>query len=140
VIESSRPQLEAMGQTVDFQISVDVLLVNGDRERLFQVITNLLSNASKYSPSDSKIEIEVKEDKRWLTVEVRDRGPGVPDDDPEALFAMFAVLITRSLVGFQARELVSMYRSGLSTNTAVRSRLNRAMMAALLRGSASHWA
>jgi signal transduction histidine kinase len=66
VIESSQPQLEAMGQSVDFQISVDVLLVNGDRERLFQVITNLLSNASKYSPNDSKIEIEVEEDQRWL--------------------------------------------------------------------------
>ena len=88
-IESSQPQLEAMAQTVDFQIAVDVLLVNGDRERLFQVITNLLSNASKYSPNDSAIEIEVSEDQRWLTVEVRDRGPGVPDDDPEALFAMF---------------------------------------------------
>ena len=89
VIESSQPQLEAMGQSVDFQISVDVLLVNGDRERLFQVITNLLSNASKYSPNDSKIEIEVEEDQRCLMVEVRDRGAGVPDDDPEALFAMF---------------------------------------------------
>jgi signal transduction histidine kinase len=66
VIESSQPQLEAMGQSVDFQISVDVLLVNGDRERLFQVITNLLSNASKYSPNDSKIENEVEEDQRWL--------------------------------------------------------------------------
>ena len=32
---------------------------------------------------------EVKEDQHWLLVEVRDRGPGVPDDDPEALFAMF---------------------------------------------------
>jgi len=78
-----------MGQSVDFQISVDVLLVNGDRERLFQVITNLLSNASQYSPNDSKIEIEVEEDQRCLMVEVRDRGAGVPDDDPEALFAMF---------------------------------------------------
>jgi signal transduction histidine kinase len=101
-IESSQPQLEGMGQEVDFQISVDVLLVNGDRERLFQVMTNLLSNASKYSPNDSKIEIEVKEDERWLIVEVRDRGPGVPDDDPEALFAMFGRAdneITRRVAG-----------------------------------------
>ncbi|MDG0870726.1 GAF domain-containing protein [Candidatus Lucifugimonas marina] len=88
-LESSQPQFEAMNQTVEFNTDNDVLLVNGDRERLMQVVNNLLSNASKYSPEDSDVEVEVSEDDRWLVVEVKDRGPGVPEDNPEGLFEMF---------------------------------------------------
>jgi PAS domain S-box-containing protein len=88
-LESSQPQFEAMKQTVLFEIAVDVLLVNGDRERLLQVVNNLLNNASKYSPEESDIEIGVKEIDRWLVVEVSDRGPGIPEDNPEGLFEMF---------------------------------------------------
>ena len=88
-LESSQPQFEATEQIVDFKISSDVLLVNGDRDRLIQVVNNLLNNASKYSPKGSDVEIDVGEIDRWLVVEVRDRGPGVPEDNPEGLFEMF---------------------------------------------------
>jgi len=56
---------------------------------LLQVVNNLLNNASKYSPEDSDIEVAVREDDRWLVVEVSDRGPGIPDENPEGLFEMF---------------------------------------------------
>jgi len=88
-LESSQPQFEAMSQRVKFNISSDVLLINGDRDRLLQVVNNLLNNASKYSPEDSDIEVAVREDDRWLVVEVSDRGPGIPDENPEGLFEMF---------------------------------------------------
>jgi PAS domain S-box-containing protein len=88
-LESSQPQFEAMSQAVNFEISSDVLLVNGDRDRLLQVVNNLLNNASKYSPEGSDIEIAIREDDRWLVVEVSDRGPGIPEENPEGLFEMF---------------------------------------------------
>jgi len=88
-LESSQPQFEAMNQSVEFKTDNDVLLVNGDRERLMQVVNNLLSNASKYSPEESDVEVGVNEVDRWLVVEVKDRGPGVPEHNPEGLFEMF---------------------------------------------------
>jgi PAS domain S-box-containing protein len=87
--ESSQPQFEAMRQKIDYTASDDVLLVNGDRERLIQVVNNLLSNASKYSPEESDVEVEVDVVDRWLVFEVSDRGHGVPADNPEGLFEMF---------------------------------------------------
>lgn len=88
-LESSQLQFDAMRQKIDFNASSEVLLVNGDRDHLIQVVNNLLSNASKYSPEESDVVIEAREEDRWLVVEVSDRGPGVPKDNPEGLFEMF---------------------------------------------------
>jgi signal transduction histidine kinase/putative methionine-R-sulfoxide reductase with GAF domain len=88
-LESAGPQFESLSQTIYSEIEEDVLPVNGDRGRLMQVVNNLLNNASKFSPEGSDIELAVAEKNEWLTVEVRDRGPGVPEEKPEELFEMF---------------------------------------------------
>ena len=88
-LESSELQFEALSQTVKLKMVTEVLPINGDRERLLQVVSILLNNASKYSPNGTEIEIEITADEEALTVEVRDRGPGIPDDRPEELFEMF---------------------------------------------------
>ena len=88
-LESSELQFEALSQTVKLEMVTEVLPINGDRERLLQVVSILLNNASKYSPNGTEIEIEITADEEALTVEVRDRGPGIPDDRPEELFEMF---------------------------------------------------
>jgi K+-sensing histidine kinase KdpD len=67
-----------------------------------QVVNNLLNNASKYSPNQTEIEIDVVEDEGELTVEVRDRGPGISVQNAEQLFDMFHRAddeLTRSLPG-----------------------------------------
>ena len=63
--------------------------VPGDRERLGQVIDNLLSNALKYAPMDTEITIDVRPAHGRAVLEVRDEGPGVPDGDLERLFDRF---------------------------------------------------
>jgi PAS domain S-box-containing protein len=57
-----------------------------DPERLTQVITNLLSNASKFSPEKSLITMVVKVEGRRLQVDVTDQGIGISLDDQEKLF------------------------------------------------------
>src|SRR5229473_6321967 len=53
--------------------------VHADRKRLLQVMTNLLSNAAKFSPDGGTVEITVEERGPSLRVGVHDRGPGIPE-------------------------------------------------------------
>jgi len=67
------------------------LFVKGDEHRLEQVVTNLLSNALKYSTPDTAIRIEVGEDQRnaQVQVSVTNRGPGISEHELPSLFARF---------------------------------------------------
>ena len=63
--------------------------VRGDRERLRQVITNLIDNAVKYSPAGAEVEIDTYADNGRITLEVRDRGPGVAPEHQSLIFEKF---------------------------------------------------
>ncbi|WP_296925913.1 PAS domain S-box protein [Polaromonas sp.] len=65
------------------------LVVRADSDRLVQVITNLLSNAMKYSPPDMPVEVQVLRAGTNLRVEVRDHGPGIPEDFRGRIFQKF---------------------------------------------------
>ena len=65
------------------------LFVNGDRDRLNQVLANLLSNAAKFSPAGEKIEIAAVRYNGVARVSVSDHGPGIPDEFRENIFAKF---------------------------------------------------
>jgi signal transduction histidine kinase len=64
-------------------------LVRGDRERLRQVVTNLLDNAVKYSPAGGEVEVEALAENGRINVEVRDRGPGVAPENQQLIFEKF---------------------------------------------------
>lgn len=53
----------------------------GDRDRLHQVLTNLLTNAWKFSPDGSDVTVTLRSLDGGLELRVADRGPGIPDDD-----------------------------------------------------------
>jgi signal transduction histidine kinase/CheY-like chemotaxis protein len=65
------------------------LLVHGDVVRLEQVITNLLSNAFRYSSSGSKVEVDVRESDNQAVVVVCDHGEGIEPELLEHLFDPF---------------------------------------------------
>lgn len=60
-----------------------------DRERIDQVIINVLSNAIKYTPDGGKIELGAKADKEYIEITVRDNGIGIPKEDLPHLFERF---------------------------------------------------
>lgn len=64
----------------------------GDETRTWQVVTNLLSNALKFSPSDRPVEVSVVSDDPFVRVSVRDHGPGIPTDELPQLFQKFSRL------------------------------------------------
>jgi len=65
------------------------LLVPGDRERLEQVVVNLLQNAIKYSPRGGRISVRVFPEGREAVVEVTDQGIGIPAEEHTKLFKRF---------------------------------------------------
>jgi PAS domain S-box-containing protein len=66
------------------------LRVHVDTDRLAQVVTNLLSNAMKYSPPGGVVEVDVKRAGLGVRVEVRDHGPGVPEEFRKRIFQKFS--------------------------------------------------
>ena len=62
------------------------LMVNGDRDRIGMVIHNLISNAIKYSPSGSPIQIEFWVEDSNLIFSVKDQGIGIIPGEEEKLF------------------------------------------------------
>ncbi len=63
--------------------------VLGDRDRLEQVLGNLLENAVKYSPEGSEILVTVEDNGDQLVTSVRDRGIGIPADEIAQVFERF---------------------------------------------------
>ncbi|MFU8837703.1 MAG: ATP-binding protein [Thiohalomonadaceae bacterium] len=64
--------------------------VRVDAQRLHQVLTNLISNAAKFSPEDAEVVISASSDKNSVCVAVRDRGPGIPAEFHERIFQKFS--------------------------------------------------
>lgn len=57
-----------------------------DEERVFQILSNLVSNALKFTPAGGRVEVRLGGDDEELTVEVRDTGRGIAPADLEAVF------------------------------------------------------
>jgi signal transduction histidine kinase len=53
--------------------------MHGDRDLIFQAVSNLLDNAIKYSPAGSEVRLEMIDEGGLLTIAVSDQGPGVPE-------------------------------------------------------------
>jgi PAS domain S-box-containing protein len=70
--------------------------VNADPDRLVQVITNLISNAIKFSAADQEVAITVENDGNIVRISVRDHGSGVPADFKPHMFEKFSQADTTS--------------------------------------------
>ena len=78
------------GITVECILPGAPTVVCGDRDRLMQVVLNLLSNAAKYSDADDgRVQVHLRDTGEHLQVAVADNGPGVPADQQEIIFQKF---------------------------------------------------
>jgi PAS domain S-box-containing protein len=85
--------------SVSLQASDQGLEVYADRERLVQVLVNLIGNAIKFSPAGGDIKISAHESDGWTVIKVRDQGPGIPAAYKDAVFDRY-----RQLPGGQAKK------------------------------------
>jgi PAS domain S-box-containing protein len=84
-----KPLLCRREQKLNLQIPEELPWIQGDSGRLMQVIVNLLSNASKYSPIGKPIDLSVSEQQKCIQVTVADRGSGIPPNERRAIFRRF---------------------------------------------------
>lgn len=98
VVRSTHRQIEDKKQTISLEMPDDLPLVWADRTRLGQILTNLLSNAHKYTPEEGEIIIGAESaDNQWdpqgaakvAHVWVRDNGIGISQEDQKKIFNKF---------------------------------------------------
>jgi signal transduction histidine kinase len=74
---------------LDLHLPTAPLTVEGDQNRIAQVIGNLLSNAIKYSPEGGVVRVTGEPDGEVVRIAVRDQGIGIPEDQQARIFTKF---------------------------------------------------
>ncbi len=89
VVEQMRPEAEAAGLSMTLDLPAGLPWIDGSREELSHLFTNLVSNAIKYNRPGGSIEVAAEADGAWLHATVRDTGIGMPAEALPRLFTDF---------------------------------------------------
>ncbi len=88
-VESVSPAIHAARHTFEIVMPDEPLSMEVDSDRVSQVISNLLTNAAKYTPRGGKITLDVSRDIDQAVIRVTDNGMGIAEDQLPRLFEMF---------------------------------------------------
>lgn len=91
IVEELTPTAEIAGVGLELRIMTDEpdVQVKGDRDRLKQVIVNLVENAIKYNRSDGSVSVILEISPEGATISVSDTGIGIPPEDVGRIFERF---------------------------------------------------
>lgn len=89
VAESFSLPAQDAGVTIETYLAPDLRPIKADRERIFQVFSNIIGNAIKVTPSGGTIEIRAVPDTDYMIFSVRDTGPGIPREDLPHVFERY---------------------------------------------------
>jgi PAS domain S-box-containing protein len=89
-IEATAPNIESKHQIVEKSLTPGLPDVQVDEDMIKRVLINLIENASKYSPSKSKIKVSADRVEGFVRFTVDDNGPGIPDGFEEHIFDKFS--------------------------------------------------
>ena len=88
-VEIARPLIDQAGHALTVALPEPPAFVDGDVTRLSQVVSNLLTNAAKYTHPGGDIRLTVERADEWVSVAVKDNGIGIPVAMLERVFEMF---------------------------------------------------
>lgn len=90
----TRPLFDKKNIVLDMELSDDLPMMNSDPGKLRQILYNLLSNASKYTPEGGQVRMlgETLDENRRIRLVVADTGPGIDPDQHEQVFEKFRQL------------------------------------------------
>ena len=90
-VDACRDEIQAKGQHLQVRVPRGPIELEADRERLVQVLCNLLGNAAKYTPTGGDIDVAVDVvSAGMLAISVRDNGIGIPRGKLTEIFDLFA--------------------------------------------------
>jgi len=127
-VETCRPAIEARSQRLTVNLAPAPLLVLGDALRLGQIVSNLLDNASKYTPKGGAIRLSAVLLDGALRITVSDNGIGITADTLPNIFELFT----------QDARAVALYDGGLGIGLAVVRDLVEAHGGTVMASSAGH--
>ena len=90
-VDTVRPEADKRDISIDLSISDDAAaeMISGDRVRLEQIVGNLLTNAVKFSPAGSVINVDVRPHDGNVEIEIKDRGVGISQEFLPLVFERF---------------------------------------------------
>src|SRR5215510_1655889 len=88
-LDAVRPALEAKEIKIETHFQPALRIIAGDADRLQQVVWNLLSNASKFTPTGGVVGIHVLQDDAYVEITVNDTGPGIAPEFLPHVFERF---------------------------------------------------
>jgi PAS domain S-box-containing protein len=88
-VAANHPIQKQYGINFEINDNLPEFNVNVDKNRIIQVITNLLSNSAKYSPAEGKVEINLFKHNDLIRTTVKNYGPPIPDEFKEKIFQKF---------------------------------------------------
>jgi PAS domain S-box-containing protein len=124
VTQSLRPQLEAAGLRLSLSLTDPPLCARMDAHRITQVLSNLLTNAIKFSPEGQTVSVRACRAGDLVRCEIADRGPGLAEADQAKLFERFAQLEAGKRRGgtglglYIARQIVEAHGGAIGVESA----------------------
>ncbi len=88
-VEAHAQQANARGVSLVFEVPSGPVMLRFDRERIVQLLTNLIGNALKFTPHGGEVIVDLVDRPDEAVVEVRDSGPGIPEADLPLIFDRF---------------------------------------------------
>jgi signal transduction histidine kinase len=88
-VRTMRAQFDARGQQLEIELEADLPWVEADRDRIRQVLVNLLTNANEYCPPGAHVEVKARHADAEVEIDVIDDGPGIPEQQLEHIFERF---------------------------------------------------
>ena len=89
-LEAARPFFVGRRHALEVALPEDPVVLNGDPIRLAQILTNLLSNAARYTDPGGRVAVQASRDGDSLVLRVSDSGIGIPSADLAFIFTMFS--------------------------------------------------
>ncbi len=90
MVNANRLEAERHGHTLTLELEPDLPQITADRERITQVMMNVVSNSIKYTPDGGLIHVSAGTmGKDWVWMEVSDNGIGIPKADRDRIFERF---------------------------------------------------
>ena len=121
VVDDFRQQHDR--RSVEVELCEDVAWVEADRDRLQQVLANLLDNALKYTPPEARVAVRLSAGDGSWRVSVIDEGPGIPPEERALLFQRFQRLSSSiyqpglGLGLYLSRDLIQRHGGTLDVHT-----------------------
>ncbi|MBU2535554.1 MAG: HAMP domain-containing protein [Chloroflexi bacterium] len=92
IVDSVKPLARKNRHILNAELPSSLPVIQADKDRLRQVVLNLLNNAFKFTPAGGSITVKAREDKAYLVVEVQDTGSGISEEEQKRLFEPYQQL------------------------------------------------